>query len=64
MTELQLEILFGGMGFEVQNVRIVEDLRSGVNKGYGFVTFHTAEEAQRVRDMVRLKVISNCMLSM
>lgn len=33
MTELQLEILFGGMGFEVQNVRIVEDVRSGVNKG-------------------------------
>ncbi|XP_022805132.1 protein boule-like [Stylophora pistillata] len=51
MTELQLEILFGGMGFEVQNVRIIEDLRSGTNKGYGFVTFRTAEEAQQVKDM-------------
>ena len=33
MTELQLEILFGGMGYDVQNVRIVEDLRTGANKG-------------------------------
>ena len=34
MTELQLEILFGGMGYDVQNVRIVEDLRTGANKGW------------------------------
>ena len=33
MTELQLEILFGGMGYEVQNVRIVEDIRTGASKG-------------------------------
>ena len=36
MTELQLEILFGGMGY-VQNVRIVEDVRTGANKGYAAV---------------------------
>ena len=36
MTELQLEILFGGMGY-VQNVRIVEDVRTGANKGYAVV---------------------------
>ncbi|XP_044184650.1 protein boule-like isoform X1 [Acropora millepora] len=51
MTELQLEILFGGMGYDVQNVRIVEDLRTGANKGYGFVTFRTAEEARKVQEM-------------
>lgn len=50
MTELQLEILFGGMGY-VQNVRIVEDVRTGANKGYGFVTFRTAEEARKVQEM-------------
>ena len=33
MTELQLEVLFGGMGYEVQNVRIVEDVRTGASKG-------------------------------
>lgn len=33
MTELQLEILFGGMGYEVINVRIVEDIHTGANKG-------------------------------
>jgi len=37
MTELQLEILFGGMGY-VQNVRIVEDVRTGANKGWAAVT--------------------------
>ncbi|XP_068693245.1 protein boule-like isoform X3 [Montipora foliosa] len=58
MTELQLEILFGGMGYEVQNVRIVEDIRTGASKGYcimyfryGFVTFRTAEEARKVQEM-------------
>ncbi|XP_020615145.1 protein boule-like [Orbicella faveolata] len=50
MTELQLEILFGGMGY-VQNVRIVEDVKTGANKGYGFVTFRTAEEARKVQEM-------------
>lgn len=38
MTELQLEILFGGMGYEVQNVRIVEDIRTGASKGYVVVS--------------------------
>ena len=33
MTELQLEILFAGMGFEVQNVRIIEDIKTGTGKG-------------------------------
>ncbi|KAL9985980.1 hypothetical protein ACROYT_G000032 [Oculina patagonica] len=51
MTELQLEILFGGMGYEVINVRIVEDIKTGANKGYGFVTFRTAEEARKVQEM-------------
>ncbi|CAH3169358.1 unnamed protein product [Porites lobata] len=51
MTELQLEILFGEMGYEVQNVRIVEDIRTGASKGYGFVTFRTAEEARKVQEM-------------
>ena len=37
MTELQLEILFGGMGY-VQNVRIVEDVRTGAHKGYATAT--------------------------
>ena len=36
MTELQLEILFGGMGYEGQNVRqnvrIVRDIRTEVSK--------------------------------
>ncbi|KAJ7353977.1 Phospholipase B-like 1 [Desmophyllum pertusum] len=51
MTELQLEILFGGMGYEVQNVRIVEDIKTGESKGYGFVTFRTADEARKVQEM-------------
>ena len=33
MTELQLEFMFGEMGYEVQRVRIVEDIRTGASKG-------------------------------
>ncbi|KAJ7370827.1 hypothetical protein OS493_029370 [Desmophyllum pertusum] len=51
MTELQLEILFGGMGYEVRNVRIVEDIKTGESKGYGFVTFRTEDEARKVQEM-------------
>ena len=39
MTELQLEILFGGMGYEVQNVRIVEDIRTGASKGWAVISW-------------------------
>lgn len=50
MTELQLEILFGGMGYDVQNVRIVEDLRTGANKGWvGVEDF--SEEKQLWREI-------------
>lgn len=52
MTELQLEILFGGMGYEVQNVRIVEDIRTGASKGYVFVSnglFNLLRDGGRLR---------------
>ena len=34
MTEVELEIVFSGLGHEVQDVRIVQDMRTGASKGY------------------------------
>ena len=34
MTEVELEIVFSSLGHEVQDVRIVQDMRTGASKGY------------------------------
>jgi len=45
-TELELKEFFGQFG-HVKDSKIITD-RSGVSKGYGFITFATEEEAVKV----------------
>ncbi|XP_066997671.1 protein boule isoform X2 [Anabrus simplex] len=45
-TELELLQLFSAYG-NVKTTKVIND-RAGVSKGYGFVTFETEEEAQRL----------------
>lgn len=41
----------------MKSTKIIVD-RAGVSKGYGFVTFETEQEAQRLQADVRISVIS------
>lgn len=47
-TELELKNLFNQFG-HVRDSKIITD-RQGISKGYGFVTFDTAEEALKVQE--------------
>ncbi|XP_032222960.1 protein boule-like [Nematostella vectensis] len=56
MSEIELEVAFANLGFHVIGVRIIEDMRTGRRKGYGFVTFLSTEEALMARQMVRNRI--------
>lgn len=49
-TEAELCRLFSAYG-NVKSTKIIVD-RAGVSKGYGFVTFETEQEAQRLQSDV------------
>lgn len=53
-TEAELCRLFSSYG-NVKSTKIIVD-RAGVSKGYGFVTFETEHEAQRLQSDVSMKV--------
>lgn len=53
-TEAELCRLFSAYG-NVKSTKIIVD-RAGVSKGYGFVTFETEHEAQRLQSDVSMKV--------
>lgn len=50
-TETELQELFSQFG-NIKEIKIISD-RSGVCKGYGFITFETEEEAKKVQHQVR-----------
>jgi RNA recognition motif-containing protein len=50
-TESELCRVFSAYG-NVKSTKIIVD-RAGVSKGYGFVTFETEQEAQRLQTEVR-----------
>jgi RNA recognition motif-containing protein len=59
-TESELCRVFSAYG-NVKSTKIIVD-RAGVSKGYGFVTFETEQEAQRlqteVKDSISIKKIA------
>ncbi|CAB3983207.1 boule-like isoform X2 [Paramuricea clavata] len=64
MCENKLHLAFQDLDFNVQDTRIVVDMRTGRKKGYGFVTFYDANDAVELvkkgfvltKDGVKLKV--------
>lgn len=50
-TESELCRVFSAYG-NVKSTKIIVD-RAGISKGYGFVTFETEQEAQRLQNEVR-----------
>lgn len=55
-TEAELCRLFSSYG-NVKSTKIIVD-RAGVSKGYGFVTFETEHEAQKLQNDVSLRCVS------
>lgn len=53
-TEADLTRVFSAYG-TVKSTKIIVD-RAGVSKGYGFVTFETEQEAQRLQADVSTRV--------
>lgn len=51
-TEAELCRVFSAYG-NVKSTKIIVD-RAGVSKGYGFVTFETEQEAQRLQNEVNI----------
>lgn len=54
-TESELSRVFSAFG-NVKSTKIIVD-RAGVSKGYGFVTFETEQEAQRLQNDVSLTLL-------
>lgn len=55
-TESELCRVFSAYG-NVKSTKIIVD-RAGISKGYGFVTFETEQEAQRLQNEVEFSFIS------
>jgi len=48
-TEKELREAFSKFG-EVEEVKVIRDRRTGKSKGFGFVTFESAESAMKAKD--------------
>lgn len=60
-TETELCRVFSAYG-NVKSTKIIVD-RAGVSKGYGFVTFETEQEAQRLQNDVSFESQNYILLS-
>ncbi|XP_028398152.1 deleted in azoospermia-like isoform X2 [Dendronephthya gigantea] len=64
MCETKLQLAFQDLNFDVQDTRIVLDMKTGEPKGYGFVTFYNVNDAKELikkgfvvtNDGVKLKI--------
>ncbi len=54
VTSQDLETLFGQYG-QVSEAAVVNDKMTGRSRGFGFVTFNTAEEAKKAADALNGK---------